>query len=92
MAATPDQAIKVYNDLVALIFRIFKIHVLGNTPLLGNKGLFADSNGLDIFLATKIRATFKSPKAPNGVKLVAADLGTAPVVASLAAAIADKMY
>ena len=92
MSATPQQAIKVYNDLVALIFKIFKIHVLGSTPLLGNKGLFADANGLDIFLATKVRATFKSAKAPNGVNLKASDLGASPIVATLAATIASKLY
>ena len=92
MAATPEQAIKVYNDLAALIFKIFKIHVIGNTPLLGNKGLFADANGLDIFLATRVRSAFKSAKAPNGVNIQASDLGASPIVATLAATIADKLY
>jgi hypothetical protein len=91
MAASTQQAIQVYTELATLIFKVFKIHVVGATPLTGNKGIFPDNNSFDIFLATKIRAKFKSPKTPGGVRVASSDVSPA-IVATLAAVIADKLF
>lgn len=95
MAATPQQTIEVYSIIVKLFYDVFHIHVLASTPLLGNKGLFLDENALNIFLASKrFRSKFVSAKAPNGVLVSAADLvpPSPPIVASLAAVVAEKLY